>query len=288
MRSLLLHDNFTTLASIRFGVLQPHYHDWAWFPPEGKSRWDERSLEFSAILDARQLEKTENHSLEMTRFRQFCMKRHRKESTELETQEPGFYRHTSSRHSHTGLQVTVLRGSRALNRHFPWLLLLLPLPGTQGKGWTAVASCGRCFANSFRLMKNWGQRQNWGTHLIVLHPFHQLTFQLPKKKLERGLRFHILLLEASCVGYCHHFPCQFATYLGIWKRGLRAVLALCRSFIHLFRHLLLSVGRQHCASVSQGNPDESVNFSLQRVYNLVKKLRHVVKTVNNKEHFWML
>lgn len=163
MRSLLLHDNFTTLASIRFGVLQPHYHDWAWFPPEGKSRWDERSLEFSAILDARQLEKTENHSLEMTRFRQFCMKRHRKESTELETQEPGFYRHTSSRHSHTGLQVTVLRGSRALNRHFPWLLLLLPLPGTQGKGWTAVASCGRCFANSFRLMKNWGQRQNWGT-----------------------------------------------------------------------------------------------------------------------------
>lgn len=121
--------------------------------------------------------------------------------------------------------------------------------------------------------------------MIVLHPFHQLTFQLPKKKLERGLCFHILLLEVSCVCYYHHFPCQSATYLGIWKCGSRAVLARCRSFIHLFRHLLLSVGWHQCASVSQGNPDESGNFSLQRVYNLVKKLRHVVKTVNNKEHF---
>lgn len=43
----------------------------------------------------------DNHSLEMTRFREFCMKRHREESTELETQEPGFYLHTSSKHLQT-------------------------------------------------------------------------------------------------------------------------------------------------------------------------------------------
>lgn len=66
---------------------------------------------------------------------------------------------------------------------------------------------------------------------MALHSFHQLTFQLLKKKLERGLCFHILLLEVSCVCYCHHFPCQFATYLSIWRRGSRAVLALCRSLI---------------------------------------------------------
>jgi len=98
------------------------------------------------------------------------------------------------------------------------------------------------------------------------------------------LRLHILLLEASCA--CHHrFPLQFGTYLGIWKRRSRAVLALSSSFIHSFRHLLLPVGRHEGASVSQGNPGESSNFSLQGVYNLVEKTRHAVKAVNREEHF---
>lgn len=48
MRFLRLNDILTALASIKFGILQPYYYDWAWFPSEGKSRREERSLESSA------------------------------------------------------------------------------------------------------------------------------------------------------------------------------------------------------------------------------------------------
>ena len=122
---------------------------------------------------------------------------------------------------------------------------------------------------------------------MVLHTFHQLTI-LAANKEETGKRFvcvsssHYLKHLVCC---SHHLPFQFGTYLGIWKRQLRAVLALSSSFIHSLRRLLLAVGRHPCASVSQGKPGESGNCSLQRVYNLVEKMRHAVSTVNREEHF---
>lgn len=122
---------------------------------------------------------------------------------------------------------------------------------------------------------------------MVLHTFHQLTI-LAANKEETGKRFvcvsssHYLKHLVCC---SHHLPFQFGTYLGIWKRRPRAVLALSSSFIHSLRRLLLAVGRHPCASVSQGKPGESGNCSLQRVYNLVEKMRHAVSTVNREEHF---
>lgn len=122
---------------------------------------------------------------------------------------------------------------------------------------------------------------------MVLHTFHQLTI-LAANKEETGKRFVCVssshyLKHLVCSS--HHLPFQFGTYLGIWKRRPRAVLALSSSFIHSLRRLLLAVGRHPCASVSQGKPGESGNCSLQRVYNLVEKMRHAVSTVNREEHF---
>ena len=137
-------------------------------------------------------------------------------------------------------------------------------------------------------MKNWGQRQKWGTHLIVLHTFHQLTV-LSANKEETGKRF----VCDSTSYYLKHpvraitaFLCNLARISAFGNADREpSLLSAARSFIHSFRHLLLPVGRHEGASVSQGNPGESSNFSLQGVYNLVEKIRHAVKAVNREEHF---